>query len=266
MVVSAQNIDQYDQSFNSFKEKKKKRKQPQTILEAPPMRQPEPPAHEMAAAQLTPSETLAVVKKKEAAYNPAAQKTYLSLKRTYDNYRTNMRLRPKLDALLGEKFFRSSPKSAEQCEEKLNTIRNALGRGNAGTVAKGATIVAAELVSRIPSHAFPEKMGPVDLSNFGQFMNDVVYDYSNDEVQDLYEEVDCEYNEWCQMGLHSRLGGAFVKAAVVLNKINTSSRQPMPPPPSKPIPTPSEQQQQAQPQPQPPRKKKKKEHSPSPAN
>lgn len=263
MVVSAQNIDQYDQSFNSFKEKKKKRKQPQTILEAPPMRQAEPPApdHHMAAAQLTPSETLAVVKKKEAAYNPTAQKTYLSLKRTYDNYRTNMRLRPKLEALLGGKFFRNTPKSAEQCEEKLCCIRNALGRGNAGTVAKGATIVAAELVSKIPAHAFPQKMGPVNLSNFGPFMNDVVYDESNDEVQDLYEEVDCEYNEWFQMGLHSRLGSAFVKAAAVLNKINTSSRQPMPPPPSKPIPTPSEQQ--AQPPPQPPRKKKKKEHRPT---
>jgi hypothetical protein len=147
-----------------------------------------------------------------------------SIKRIYENYRTNFRLRPKLEMLLGEKFFRSPPKNTDQYKAKVEEIRAALGRGNAGTVAKGVAVMGATFMEKIPAKAFPSSMGPVDLSGFGDVMKMSVEDEQNDEVQDLFEEIDCEYNEWFQMALHSRVGAMFLKTAVAVNQMNKQCR------------------------------------------
>lgn len=241
MVVSAQNMDQYDQGFSSFKENKKKRKQPQTMLEAPPpsMPQPERPAP---SDNMSSAESIALNQHRAKVMAGSKQHVDKSMKRIYENYRTNMRLRPKLDMLLGDKFFRSTPKHSEQYKSKLDEIRAALGRGNAGMLAKGLAVTVATVAENIPTKAFPAHMGRVDLSGFGEVMKITVEDEGNDEVQDLFEEIDCEYNEYVQMGLHSRIGSMFVKTAFAVNKMNNmASAQHMKPQASVPAPPPEMQ-------------------------
>lgn len=243
MVVSAQNIDQYDQGFSSFKDNKKKRKQPQTMLEAPPPSMAQSSSHTAPSDNMSSAESIALNQHKARVMAGSKQHVDKSIKRIYENYRTNMRLRPKLDMLLGDRFFKSTPKHSDQYKSKVEEIRAALGRGNAGIIAKGLAVTVATVAENIPTKAFPAHMGRVDLSNFGEVMKHTVEDEDNDEVQDLFEEIDCEYNEYVQMGLHSRIGSMFLKTAYAVNRMNISMAAARMAGPQVPVPAPPPEMQ-----------------------
>lgn len=267
-VISASDQDKYDIDFKLKQLEKKNvlktqgKKMQETILQSggPPPVPMGPPPRSNDVGSVTDLRVRQEIMSRQLEEGGNA-KEERKLRKIYLAYARSEQLRPKLDQELGPNFFNKKIKSLEELKQRLEEVRHALGKGKISKFVKIAAVGGASFIEQsVP----PSMLYGADLTGYGEVMKAMVEDESNEEMQNILAEFDCEYSDMMSTGTTARAVGAMATTAMLVARMNqnraafTSKPVPAPAPASVPSPVPTARESCAPPPKKPAAKKAKK--------
>jgi len=143
-------------------------------------------------------------------------------------YAKHPQLRPVLDKELGNKYFSQTPRNLEELNFRLGEIRSVFASANVGPMVDNSLLFAANTI---------ERLCPPEVANLDGLTANVYA--AMPELSQIRAEAECEYGNWFEAGLASRLGMTLLHIGKLTKDRNDAlDSSPQPPPPQEETVTP----------------------------